>query len=106
MRKPLLRSFACCLILLVAALAFGSVSAATCEGLSELKLPDTTITAAQSVAKGAFTPPTGSAAQYQDLPAFCRVTGVIKPTTDSEIKFEVWLPSENWNGKFQGIGNG
>jgi hypothetical protein len=106
MRTPLLRSFACCLILLVAALAYGSVSAATCEGLSELKLPDTTITAAQSVAKGAFTPPTGSAAQYQDLPAFCRVTGVIKPTTDSEIKFEVWLPSENWNGKFQGIGNG
>jgi Tannase and feruloyl esterase len=106
MRKKLLRSFAFSLVLLVAALAFGSVSAATCEGLSDLKLPDTTITAAQTVAKGAFMPSTGSAAQYQDLPAFCRVAGVIKPTNDSEIKFEVWLPSENWNGKFQGIGNG
>lgn len=88
------------------ALAFGSVSAATCEGLAELKLPNTTITAAQSVTAGAFTPPTGSAAPYKELPAFCRVAGVIKPTNDSEIKFEVWLPGANWNGKFHGIGNG
>jgi len=87
-------------------LAFGSVSAGDCEGLAELKLPNTTITAAQSVAMGAFTPPTGSAAPYKELPAFCRVAGVIKPTNDSEIKFEVWLPSANWNGKFHGIGNG
>jgi feruloyl esterase len=34
------------------------------------------------------------------------VAGVIKPTSDSEIKFEVWMPTANWNGKFQGIGNG
>lgn len=34
------------------------------------------------------------------------MTGVIKPTSDSEIKFEVWLPAANWNGKFHGIGNG
>ncbi len=93
-------------VLLLTAPAFGSVSAATCEGLAELKLPNTTITAAQSVAPGAFTPPTGSAAPYKELPAFCRVSGVIKPTNDSEIKFEVWLPSANWNGKFHGIGNG
>lgn len=85
---------------------FGSVSAATCEGLADLKLPNTTITSAQSVAAGAFTPPTGSAAPYKNLPAFCRVAGVIKPTSDSEIKFEVWLPAANWNGKFHGIGNG
>lgn len=93
-------------VLLLTALAFGSVSAATCEELAELKLPNTTITVAQSVAAGAFTPPTGSAAPYKNLPAFCRVAGVIKPTSDSEIKFEVWLPAANWNGKFHGIGNG
>jgi len=92
--------------LLMTALACGAVSAATCEGLAELKLPNTAITAAQSVAPGAFTPPTGSAAPYKELPAFCRVTGVIKPANDSEIKFEVWLPSANWNGKLHGIGNG
>src|SRR5215470_19106804 len=92
-------------VMSLVAMAFVSVSAATCEGLAELKLPNTTITAAQSVAMGEFAPP-GSAAPYKELPAFCRVAGVIKPTNDSEIKFEVWLPSANWNGKFHGIGNG
>jgi tannase/feruloyl esterase len=78
----------------------------TCEKLIDLKLANTTITTAQSVGPGAFTPPTGSAAPFKELPAFCRVTGVIKATTDSDIKFEVWMPSSGWNGKFQGIGNG
>ena len=94
--------------LLLAALAFSSRPAAaqTCEKLTDLKLANTTITSAQTVAAGAFTPPTGSAAPFKELPAFCRVTGVIKPTTDSNIRFEVWMPSTGWNGKFQGIGNG
>jgi feruloyl esterase len=93
---------------LLPAPAIGPVSAATCEGLAELKLPNTTITVAQTVAEGAFTPPAGAVAVpvYKDLPAFCRVAGVIKPTSDSEIKFEVWMPSAGWNGKFQGVGNG
>jgi feruloyl esterase len=35
--------------------------------------------------------------------AFCRVTGLVSPST----KFEVWLPLKaEWNGKFQGVGNG
>src|SRR5215813_8170155 len=93
-------------VLPLAALAFVNVSAATCEGLAELKLPNTTITTAQSVAPGEFAPPTGSAAPYKELPAFCRVAGAIKPTNDSEIKFEVWMPSANWKGKFHGVGNG
>ena len=84
----------------------GFVAAATCETLAQLHLPNTTITSSQTVAAGAFTPPSGSAAPYKDVPSFCRVAGVIKPTSDSEIKFEVWLPSANWNGKFHGIGNG
>ncbi|MBO0720947.1 MAG: tannase/feruloyl esterase family alpha/beta hydrolase [Blastocatellia bacterium] len=94
------------MVVLLIGLAHVRVAAASCEGLAELKLPNTTIKAAQSVAPGKFPPPDGTATTYQDLPAFCRVAGVIKPTNDSEIKFEVWLPSENWNGKFHGIGNG
>jgi hypothetical protein len=95
-------------VAIFAALTFGSssVAAQTCEKLTELKLANTTITAAQPVAAGAFTPPAGTAAPYKELPAFCRVTGVIKPTSDSEIKFEVWMPGSGWNGKFQGVGNG
>src|SRR5205814_8125310 len=41
-----------------------------------------------------------------DLPAFCRVTGTIKPSPDSNIRFEVWLPEKDWNGRFRGVGNG
>jgi feruloyl esterase len=45
-------------------------------------------------------------ADYSRLPAFCRVAGAIKPTSDSDIKFELWLPEQNWNGKFMQTGNG
>ncbi|HXF38688.1 MAG TPA: tannase/feruloyl esterase family alpha/beta hydrolase [Blastocatellia bacterium] len=95
-------------VVLVTALAAGSTpaSAQTCEKLAGLKLTNTTITSAQPVNAGAFAPPTGIATPFKELPAFCRVTGVIKPTADSDIKFEVWMPTSGWNGKFQGIGNG
>jgi feruloyl esterase len=85
-------------------------SAATCESIGALKLPNTTITVASSVAAGAFTPAKPPAlpipASYQNLPAFCRVAATVKPTTDSDIKFEVWMPAAGWNGKFVGVGNG
>jgi feruloyl esterase len=41
-----------------------------------------------------------------NLPVFCRVVGEVKPTKDSDIKFEVWMPTSDWNGKFMGVGNG
>lgn len=87
-------------------------SAQSCEALSSLKLPDTTITMAQTVAAGAFTPPAGGGrgggAQFSDLPAFCRVAATLKPSPDSDIKVEYWLPATAaaWNGKFQATGNG
>jgi feruloyl esterase len=40
------------------------------------------------------------------LPAFCRVQGVIRPSNDSHIEFEVWLPMSAWNGRYLGVGNG
>ena len=71
-----------CAVLLLAILAWPA-AAATCESLAELKLPNTTITTAQTVAAGAYTPASGSAVPYKDLPAFCRVAGVLKPSSDS-----------------------
>ena len=85
------------------------VSAATsCESLSALKLPGTTITMAQSIAAGGFSPPSGGGGgqAYTTLPAFCRVAATIAPTSDSDIKVEVWLPASGWNGKYQAVGNG
>src|SRR5690606_10049620 len=43
---------------------------------------------------------------WSRLPSFCRVGGTIRPTPDSDIRFEVWMPVANWNGKFVGVGNG
>jgi len=38
---------------------------------------------------------------------FCRVAGAIKPTPESDIRFELWLPPRvNWNRKFAGVGSG
>jgi hypothetical protein len=88
----------------------GPVLAATCESLAALKLPATTITAAQLVPAGAFKPPPPASAavlkSFGSLPAFCRVQGVIQPSSDSHIEFEVWLPMSGWNGKYLGVGNG
>lgn len=93
----------------VAAMCPSAVSAQrSCESLTALTLTNATITSATSVAAGAFKPPAGPGqpAPAADLPAFCRVDGVAKPTSDSEIKFEVWLPASVWNGKFEQVGNG
>ena len=41
---------------------------------------------------GAFTPP-GAAQALAALPAFCRVAATLKPSSDSDIKIEVWMPA-------------
>ena len=63
---------------------------------------------AQSIAAGAFSPSSGGGGgqAYRTLPAFCRVAATIAPTSDSDIKVEVWLPASGWNGKYQAVGNG
>jgi len=75
-----------------------------CAALAKLSLPDTTIARAESLAGGAFTPPGHPPISH--LPAFCRVSGTIKPSMDSDILFEVWMPAAGWNGRFFGVGNG
>lgn len=82
-----------------------SAPGTACASLVDQKLRHTTITAAQAVTTGSFTPP-GSTAPIANLPPFCRVAGVIAPTSESEIRVEVWLPLERWNGKVAGVGNG
>lgn len=98
-----------CLASLIATFLPAAAHAQTsCESLAKLTLTNATITSASSVAAGAYQPPAapGLPAPNKPLPAFCRVAGIAKPTSDSEIHFEVWLPASNWNGKFEQIGNG
>jgi feruloyl esterase len=93
------------------ACAISPAFAASCESLASLALSDATITAAQIVPPGQFSQPgaagKGKAANvYKDLPEFCRVAATLKPSSDSDIKVEFWLPTSNWNRKLQSVGNG
>src|SRR5215467_8626140 len=91
------------------AMAIPSLSgAATCDSLKSLTLPDATIDNVQVVAAGTFQQPGargGRGNAMADLPAFCRVAITSRPSSDSDIKIEVWLPADNWNGKYQAVGN-
>jgi feruloyl esterase len=101
-------------------------ASSSCENLAALKLPDTTIEATQNVAAGEYIPrgpiklsgvatlplspaaagvPPGPAT-LRNLPAFCRVHGIIAPVPGSRIGFELWLPRLGWNDKLLMLGNG
>src|SRR5215471_8867248 len=106
------RSFGFGVVALLVCTSVGAYGQDACEKLSALKIPDSSITLAQTVAAGTFNGPAAPfsgmdlSALYKSLPAFCRVVAEAKPTADSDIKLEVWLPASGWNGKLQGIGNG
>lgn len=86
----------------VALLCTMPAAAMTCADLASLALPKTTITLAQSYAagdtvSGKTTAPVG----------LCRIAGTVKPGPQSNVHFEVWIPTDgSWNGKYQQVGNG
>jgi feruloyl esterase len=86
--------------------------AAACERLARLARPDLTVSLAQVVPAGAFAGPPAVftdqdlSAFYKALPPFCRLVAQARPTPDSNIGIEVWMPTSGWNGKLQGLGNG
>jgi hypothetical protein len=90
-------------IVCLAAATSSLLYAADCASLKNLALADTHITVAETVTSGALKI---QGASLPGLPAFCRVAGEIRPTSDSRIGFEVWLPAQDWNGRLLGVGNG
>jgi feruloyl esterase len=100
-------AIACAIAACVAGTVAAQSPSGSCEALTGLKLQDTTITTAAAVAAGPFKPNANASAPAMTVPAFCRVAATLKPTPESNIRIEVWLPSaETWNGKFLGTGNG
>ena len=77
--------------------------AVECEALRHLSLPHVAITRAETIAPGTFQLPAGGA---EVVPGFCRVHGEARPTGDSLIHFELWLPASGWNGRYYQLGNG
>ncbi len=92
-----------CVVLVLSMSAAGR-AAVSCEDLVKLSLPETTITSATAVPAGGYAVPASSppaaANLVKSLPAFCLITAALKPSADSDIEIEVWLPASRWNGRF------
>jgi len=79
-----------------------------CAAIADLALPQTRITRAEAIhTNGAHAVAgtengLGLTAPVEIHRPFCRVAGVVEPA----INFEVWMPLENWNGRFRGVGLG
>ena len=109
------------LSLVLAATAAVATPATSCESLQSMSTPQVTITA-KAMPAGAFVPPGAPAPAPRaggagraggtpggaaaTLPPHCRVTLVLRPTADSKINAELWLPTETWNGRYMAVGNG
>src|SRR2546425_2665065 len=108
-------------------LLLAAAAATPCESLTTLKLADATVTSAVVVPEGpppargagpggargvqggappVAQQPARGGAPPANIPAHCRVQVTLKPTSDSLIHMELWLPTQGWNGKFMGVGNG
>jgi feruloyl esterase len=83
-----------------------SLTRVECANLTMLTFEgNTSIMSATPVTSGTMR--LSAEATLKDLPPFCRVQGVSKPSPDSNIFFEVWLPdARNWNSKFLSSGEG
>jgi Tannase and feruloyl esterase len=91
-------------LLCLAPCVFPASPALSCKDLASAKISRTSIVSAELVDAGTFKPPSGD--PIPALKAFCRVAGIATPSRDSDIKFEVWLPASEWNGRLWGVGNG
>jgi feruloyl esterase len=78
----------------------------SCESLSAFAYPNTTINSASSQPGGPYVAADAWHLVFTDLPPYCQVTATIKPTADSTINVQVWMPTSRYNGRFLGTGNG
>jgi feruloyl esterase len=116
--------------MITAALLLAASTSANCESLKTLSSPQTTVMSAEVVPAGVFVPPpppppppgappaaaaggrgrgrAGGAPPPppEPIPQHCRVKLTLKPTSDSDISSELWMPTDNWNGKLLVVGNG
>jgi hypothetical protein len=80
-----------------------------CESLKNLKLDHATVVTAALMEPAPLKQPPGVPFKVPNVtvPRHCEVTGVARPTSDSEIDITLWLPpAETWNGKYMQRGNG
>lgn len=78
----------------------------SCESLLSFGFANTTITSAVSVPGGPYVAPDTWHLAFTNLPPSCQVSATIKPTSDSDINVQVWMPTQRYNGRYLGTGNG
>ena len=116
--------------MLALALLLAAGTSTNCEAIRTMSTPQTIVMSADVVPAGVFTPPppppaanppaatagraagdgrggrAGVAPAPEPIPQHCRVRLTLKPTSDSNIYSELWMPTDNWNGKLLVVGNG
>jgi feruloyl esterase len=118
--------------MLVAMLLLAAGTSTNCESIKSLSTAQTIVMSADVVPAGIFTPPpppppptanpaaatAGRAAgggrgragapapPPEPIPQHCRVKLTLRPTSDSNIYSELWMPTDNWNGRLLVVGNG
>src|SRR5436305_15204399 len=107
--------------MLILALAIAAATPNNCEAIRTMSTPQTKVMSADLVPAGVFVAPpapgaragvapaaaAGGAPVARDpIPQHCRVKLTLKPTSDSNIYSELWMPVDNWNGKLLVVGNG
>jgi hypothetical protein len=68
---------------------------ATYESLAQFKIDHGKVNSAQAVPAGPLTVNGLLSTKTISVPAFCRVFATLRPTADSDIKIEVWLPASH-----------
>jgi len=113
--------------MLAVALLLAAGTSTNCEAIRTMSTPQMIVMSADVVPAGVFKPPaTGQPgaplppapargnqppaaarqAPPEPIPAHCRVRLTLKPTSDSNIYSELWMPADNWNGRLLVVGNG
>ena len=102
MRRTVIATAVSALGVGLAGVSGGAQAALSCAQLASVTSDSSTMTAATLVPAG-----TTVNGVTPTVP-FCRVQGTARPSTDSEIKFEVWLPATAaaWTGRFKQNGTG
>ncbi len=104
--------------MLIATLLLAASMPTNCDAIKTMSTAHATVIAAEVVPAGVFTPPPpragvappaaagGAPVAAEPIPQHCRVKLTLKPTPDSNIYSELWMPTDNWNGKLLVVGNG
>ena len=79
-----------------------AATGARCEALLNVHTPTLTVTDSEFISDTEI-----ASRHYAGLPFVCRVRATLRPSADSDIHMELWLPEPRaWNDKYEGTGNG